>query len=117
MKRLIGILAVLLALAGCGQQANMSNQPIGLSKQTWIQLTDKPNYNGYFVLTTDPVKTVGKQFGFICPTCNGPSSISNTLVSGIKLYEIPGQSVKNGFAVETCKGHYYKAVWYGTKKP
>jgi hypothetical protein len=117
LKKLIGILAVLVALIGCDQQTNMSNQPVGLSKRTWIQLTDKPNYNGFFVLTTDPVKAVGKQLGYICPTCNGPSAISNTLVSGTKLYEIQGQSVKNEFAVETSKGHYFKAVWYGLKRP
>jgi hypothetical protein len=115
MKKLIGIVTVLFILTGCGTQSESKNTSYGKSGHDWIEF-----YNpqpSYFVVTTEQVKNVGKQFSTICLTCNGPTPTANTLPSGTKLFEIPGQDPSKEFAVETSPNHYQKAVWYGTKQP
>lgn len=121
MKKLLGGLAIIFVLTGCGHAVSTNQavktptviQPTGT---TWIQLDDM-NHGGYYVVTTEPVQKVGQLIGTVCLACNGPTPMSNNLPSGTKIYQIPEVSTEKEIAFETSDGHYLKAVWYGTKEP
>ncbi|WP_072872987.1 hypothetical protein [Alicyclobacillus tolerans] len=111
MKKIFLLALLTLSFPGCGQvqAGGQSPQTHTTSASSWAY-----EFNHIYKVTSESVKTVGKQIGSVTNYSDVESTpqtgtFSNAFPVGTKLLAIPNVPTSTAFAVQTKNG-YVKAV-------
>lgn len=113
MKKMLLLIVTVFALTGCGQSPSQSPPTSSGSSSSWAyKLINWHNH--IYKLTSEQVKTVGKQIGSVTNYSTVESTpptgtFSNFFPVGTKIFEIPNVPTSTAFAVQTKDG-YVKLV-------